>query len=80
MGFVKGELKMTLRKEIERGGIVRKHNYLVGYEGEGQCVYGKDGYVELMTLFQAKNMAKKTISPWYRKTFKSVVYKLVKVK
>ena len=44
----------------------RKHNYVVGYKGEGQCVYGrqesKGAYTENiapMTPFQARRMLKK---------------------
>lgn len=64
---------------------MRKHNYLIGYEGEGQCIYGKNvnnlsRFCELMTLFQAKQMAKKTYSHNNRCKSKTVVYKLIKVK
>jgi len=43
---------------------VRKHNYLIGYAGEGQVVYGTDKegeacHLDLMTLFQAKREKKK---------------------
>jgi len=57
---------------------MRKHNYVVGYEGEGQCVYGfeKLEYINLLTLFQARKLAKKTVCG----CDKSVVYKLVEVK
>ena len=59
---------------------MRKHNYLIGYEGEGQCVYGKDnGFCDLMTLFQAKQMSKVTFTPSGRKRNETVVYKLIKV-
>ena len=33
---------------------MRRKNYVVGYKGEGQCIYGKQGsypeFVDLMTL------------------------------
>lgn len=64
---------------------MRKHNYVIGYEGEGQCIYGKDEnklsmFCDPMTLFQAKQSVKKIFcfnNSHLRKTF---VYKLVKVK
>ena len=44
----------------------RKHNYVIGYPGAGQCVYGKhddDGHyhswVDLLTPHQAKAVQKK---------------------
>lgn len=63
---------------------MRKHNYVVGYEGDGQCVYGVDDgncqqWINPVTLYQAKKMSKKIITPQIRKPVKSVVYKLVKV-
>lgn len=60
---------------------MRKHNYVVGYKGDGNIVYGKDcssgksKWAEPLTLFQAKNMAKRLVAG---KT-KSLVYKLVEV-
>ena len=60
---------------------MRKHNYLIGYEGEGQCIYGQiETYCDLMTLFQAKQMAKRTCSYNNGCKIKTFVYKLVKVK
>ncbi len=64
---------------------MRKHNHVIGYEGEGQCIYGKDEnnlstFCELLTLFQAKQMAKATCSYNNGRKNKTVVYKLVKVK
>ena len=65
---------------------MRKHNYVIGYEGERQCIYGKDKdnkseFCDPMTLFQAKQSVKKTFcffnNGYLRKT---CVYKLVKVK
>ena len=61
---------------------MRKHNYVVGYEGERQCVYD-DGYsyVNLLTLKQAQKLAKKIVTKYPDgKIDKSVVYKLVRVK
>ncbi len=59
----------------------RKHNYLIGYEGEGQVAYGKIeadklSWVYLLTLTQAKRQLKHLISP----DVKKAVYKLVKVR
>lgn len=65
---------------------MRKHNYVVGYEGDGQCVYGKpeeDGssnYITPLTLIQAKMLAKKIVDKRCKIIDKSVVYKLVRVK
>lgn len=66
---------------------MRKNNFVVGYEGENQCVYGKkllksgEGIADPMTLSQARKLAKKITSPGHNgKSIKSVVYKLVKVK
>ena len=68
----------------ERGGRMRKHNYLVGYQGEGQCVYGKEeegrGFVDPLTLLQAKRLVKKIVTLTRRGKIKSVVYKLVEIK
>lgn len=42
-----------------------KHEYLVGYEGDNQCRYGKDStrsdsnWVDPMTLWQAKRYVKR---------------------
>ena len=68
---------------------MRKHNYVVGYEGENQCVYGEErrklhkqneGIATPMTLKQAQKLSRKIISPGdNNKIIKSVVYKLVKV-
>lgn len=65
---------------------MRKHNYVVGYTGEGQCAYGKRGldegcgWVNLMTLNQAQTLSKEIVSLDGKKISKSVVYKLVEVK
>lgn len=67
---------------------MRKHNYVVGYEGKGQCVYGKRedddnryNWIDLMTLKQAQKLSKKIIYKYDDgKIEKSVIYKLVKVK
>ena len=63
---------------------MRKHNYVVGYEGEGQCVYGSnESYhsIDLKTLIQARKLSKNM--HWTDKKGKrhnSVIYKLVRVK
>ena len=63
---------------------MRKHNYVVGYEGEGQCIYGKDdntyNYIDLLTLWQAQKLAKRVVCQQGKKINKSIVYKLVEVK
>lgn len=64
---------------------MRKHNFLIGYEGENQCAYGKEvarklTYAEPMTLWQAKKLAKKTFCINNNRKVKTVVYKLVRVK
>jgi hypothetical protein len=61
--------------------MARKHNYVVGYEGEGQCIYGKDylkdcrRYSKLFTFSQAVEFASNRVST----RAKQVVFKLVKV-
>jgi len=57
---------------------MRKHNYLVGYEGEGQVIYDKKDSLELLTLNEAKRLRKKITTP-NNPIIKSVIYKLVKV-
>lgn len=63
----------------------KKYNYLVGYVGENQCVYGQDVYndkfrtkvasfTQPMTIPQAKRAIKRLST----KT-KKVIYKLVPV-
>lgn len=57
---------------------MRKHNYVVGFIGEGQVVYGKDEnhlpkWVEPLTLAQAKKRLNKLAEG------KKSIYKLVKV-
>ena len=64
---------------------MRKHNYVVGYEQEGNVAYGKDldgrtSLVHLMTEFQATRSAEKLVTQTERKLYQGVVYKLVKVK
>lgn len=55
-----------------------KHEYVVGFVGDIQCVYGKDAtppqYIEKLTLHQAKKRLKQMV--YGRKT----IYKLVPVK
>ncbi len=59
---------------------MRKHNFVVGYKADGECIYGKSDnrnfteHITPMTVFQAKN---------YLKTMTSkdpVIFKLVEVK
>jgi len=61
---------------------MRKYNYVVGFEGEGKVVYGKDeldnGYkkaqfIHLMTPLQAKRQLRSLSNG------KKAIYKLVKV-
>lgn len=61
----------------------KKKLYVVGYDGDGQCLYGKDiignldktpDYIDPMTEFQAKNYLKKMPNN------EAVIYKLVPVK
>lgn len=65
---------------------MRRHNYVVGYKSEGNCIYGKDDgpcscrYINLMTLFQAKKELKNMITRNGPRVYKGVVYKLVEVK
>ena len=64
---------------------MRKYNYVIGYKGEGQCIYGKDKnklsmFCDPMTLFQAKQSAKRTFTLTSRGKTKTFVYKLIKVK
>ncbi len=72
-----------LRKSKERAKIERKHNYLVGFIGAKQCVYGQDkfatqfntkvaGYTSPMTILQAIRQLK-TLNG------EKAIYKLVKV-
>ena len=62
---------------------MRKHNYVVGFIGENQCVYGKDihddrlkddiaSYVAPLTIHQAIRQLKTL-------TGRKAIYKLVKV-
>lgn len=64
---------------------MRKHNYVVAFEGEGQCVYGKDifdkqfgcnvaSFTKPMTIYQAIRQLR-TLSAQGKK----VIYKLVEV-
>jgi len=64
---------------------MRKHNYVVGYEGVNQCVYGKDDcreqcWVNPLTLKQAQKMAKELETIDGKKIYKGKVFKLVEVK
>ena len=56
-----------------------KHQYLVGYHGESQCVYGKDyenhpDYVDRLTLFQANRKLKQ-----FNAKDQPKIYKLVPI-
>ena len=60
---------------------MRKHNYVVGYRGEGQCVYGErdeeihySNWTGPLTLMEAK------IRVGELRNKGAVVYKLVEVK
>lgn len=59
----------------------RKHKYLVGYVGEGQCVYdfkfksNPRQYVEPMTLAQAKRKVEELNTP----SAKVAIYELVPI-
>ena len=58
-----------------------KHKYLVGWNSESQCVYGKDvekqaSFTDPMTYFQACNRVKE-LTKGFR--IKRVVYELVEV-
>lgn len=52
---------------------MRKHNYIVGFEGERGCAYGKGSFVQPMTILQAIRELK-TLSGTEK-----AIYKLVKV-
>ena len=61
---------------------MRRHNYIVGYRGERQCIYGRGGgmssqhaYIDPFTLTEAKKFLKTLSLPHRAK-----VYKLVEVK
>lgn len=64
---------------------MRERNYVIGYEGNGQCAYGNGSFdsrkwVDLFTLKEAKKEAKKLVTQTGNKTIRGVVYKLVKVR
>lgn len=64
---------------------MRKHNYVCGYRGEKQTIYGKENkhtvigrnWADPMTLFQAKQYIKKVNKQWNQGM---VIFKLVEVK
>ena len=61
--------------------MTRKHNYVVGFNGEGQCAYGKDTpheSIDLMSIFQAKRAVKKLFKST-RAHPKRTIFKLVPV-
>ncbi len=59
---------------------MRKHNYVVGYKKDENCIYGNPKldyrYTNPLTLYQAKQLSKKIRCC----SEKSVIYKLVEVK
>lgn len=64
----------------------RKHNYIVGYLGENQCIYGNAGalknkdWIDPMTLFQAKQYVKKINKKWSLKGKDAMkVFKLIEL-
>lgn len=65
---------------------MRKHNFVVGYEGEDQCIYAKEkgsnhpDYLSPLTLLQARKLSKTITCGQSGKIIKSAVFKLVKVK
>ena len=63
---------------------MRKHNYLVGYRGENQCVYGDQKlpceFTTPMTLTEAEKLSREVNCREGKKIIRSVVYKLVEVK
>lgn len=59
---------------------MRKDNYVVGFEGQYQCIYGKDEntsskWVQPLTLIQAKKQVRELCTS----TSRRCIYKLVKV-
>ena len=54
----------------------KKKKYVVGYDNDWQCVYGKenDHFVSPVTLNQSKRILKTLYSP------KAVIYELVPIK
>ena len=57
---------------------MRKHNYVVGFSGENQCIYGKDknnqaDYISPMTILQAIRELKSLAGD------NKAIYKLVKI-
>ena len=58
---------------------MRKDRYVVGYREKGNCVYGPIGWIDPLTLSQAKKMSKRVFSPREGKKNKSVIYELVEV-
>ena len=57
----------------------RKHNYVVGFEGNNQCIYGRgagENNLDPMTLFQAKRQVR-TLGQ--SRGVKRTIYKLVPV-
>jgi len=60
---------------------VRKHNYVVGYKGENQCVYGRgDEWTDLLTFAEANKRAKELKTGYGKRIYRGKVFKLVEVK
>jgi len=58
---------------------MRKHNYVVGFNGDGQVGYGKENtWAELLTFKEAQKAVKKLLKPNYARC-KRIIYKLVSV-
>lgn len=67
----------------------RKHNYVCGYLGDSQCIYGKEfegkftnkNWIDPITLFEAKQYAKKLNKMFNLSGNEAMkVFKLVEVK
>lgn len=64
----------------------RKRRFLVGYAGDGQCVYGREScgqvkYAIPTTIFGANQYAKKNLTSWNtRRKHPVFIYELVPVR
>lgn len=70
---------------------MRKHNYVVGFKGEGEVAYGKNmkmgdhsirQWADPLTILQDKRMKKSIVDSnnYVRHRHKVCIYKLVEVK
>lgn len=66
---------------------MRKKNYLVGYKGDGQCVYGRENkftglnFIPLMTLDEAEQYVKGLVTSHSDGSVsRGIIFKLVEVK